>query len=89
MDTLRDLGAVTDLFSHFVDAEGRPVSQELEHRTIAVTLDVVRKAKRTLAIGSGPAKARPLVVCMRCGIAKSLIVDEVTARLILETAASE
>ncbi len=89
MDTLRDLGAVTDLFSHFVDAEGRPVSQELEHRTIAVTLDAVRKAKRTLAIGSGPAKARPLVVCMRCGIAKSLIVDEVTARLILETAASE
>ncbi|MDY2669858.1 sugar-binding domain-containing protein [Schaalia hyovaginalis] len=88
MDRLRGLGAVTDLFSHFVDAEGRPVSAELEHRTIAVTLDAVKRAKRTLAIGWGPSKARPLVVCMRSGLAKSIIIDEDTARLILELGAS-
>lgn len=88
MDKLRALGAVTDLFSHFVNAHGEPVSAELEHRTIAVPLDSVRNAKRTLAIGWGSAKALPLLVCMRSGLAKSVIIDADTARLVLETAAS-
>ena len=86
MEELRGLGAVTDLFSHFVDAQGRPVSEDFERRTIAVRLSAVRGAKKTVAIGWGPLKAEPLAVCMRSGLAKTLIVDEDTARGILEQA---
>ncbi|WP_076464159.1 sugar-binding transcriptional regulator [Actinomyces mediterranea] len=80
---LRSMGAVTDVFSHFVDINGEPVSAELEARTIAVPLDAIRAAKRCVAIGWGGAKALPLYASLRGRIAKGLIIDEEAALVIL------
>ena len=86
MQRMRELGAVTDLFSHVVDVDGNAISPELEKRTIAVSLDAVRTSKRSLAIGWGEAKALPLVVSLRIGIANALIVDEKGALAMLREA---
>lgn len=84
LERLRSLGAVTDVFSHFVDVNGKPVSSELENRTIATPLDAVRSAKHSLAIGWGDAKVLPLLVSLRSGLAHSLIVCEDLAQAILD-----
>ncbi|QPK80889.1 sugar-binding protein [Schaalia sp. ZJ405] len=83
MDKLRNMGAATDLFSHFVDREGNPVSQELEARTIGVSLDAVRRAKRKMLVGSGPQKVLPMWIALSIGLASIVVADEVTAEAIL------
>ena len=46
----------------------------------------MRTSKRSLAIGWGEAKALPLVVSLRIGIANALIVDEKGALAMLREA---
>lgn len=80
---LQEMGAVTDIFSRFLDCEGNPVSQELEERTIAIPLDTVRNAKMSIAVASGTKKAVPLAVALRSGLAAVAIVDEELAQAVL------
>lgn len=84
MARLKAMGAVTDLFSHFVDAQGQIVSKELEMRTIAVPLHAVQEAKHSVAVGSGAAKALPLRVSLSAGYANVVITDATTAEMIVD-----
>lgn len=84
MERLRSMGAVTDIFSHFLDEDGNPVSKELEARTIAVSLDDIRRSKMLLLVASGPAKVRPTRVAVRSGLAHVVITDGDTAQGILD-----
>lgn len=83
MERLRAMGAVTDIFSRFLDMSGEPVSQELEERTIAIPLDAVRQAKRSVAVASSPVKAVPMLVALRSRLATAAVVDEELAKEIL------
>ena len=70
--------------SRALDCEGNPVSQELEERTIAISLDSVRKAKISIAVASGVAKAVPLYVALKSKLASVAIIDEELAEAVLE-----
>ncbi|MDO4258540.1 MAG: sugar-binding domain-containing protein [Actinomycetaceae bacterium] len=85
MAKLSAMGAVTDLFSHFVDAYGQVVSKELEARTIAISLDSVKRAKARMVVASGEAKILPLKVVLAGGYANIVVTDEVTARAVLDS----
>ncbi|GAE76417.1 hypothetical protein JCM18918_2209 [Cutibacterium acnes JCM 18918] len=54
IDQLRSKGASADIMSHYVDAHGRVVDEELDARTISVDLDgvKVRDDGATVAPGS-------------------------------------
>ena len=78
------MGAVTDIFSRFLDCDGNPVSHELEERTIAISLDSVRKAKMSIAVAAGAVKAVPLYVALKSKLASVAIIDEVLAEAVLE-----
>lgn len=84
LSRLQEMGAVTDIFSHFLDCEGNPVSHELEERTIAISLDSVRKAKMSIAVAAGAVKAVPLYVALKSKLASVAIIDEVLAEAVLE-----
>ena len=84
LSRLQEMGAVTDIFSHFLDCEGNPVSHELEERTIAISLDSVRKAKMSIAVAAGTVKAVPLYVALKSKLASVAIIDEVLAEAVLE-----
>ena len=60
------------------------MSQELEERTIAISLDSVRKAKISIAVASGVAKAVPLYVALKSKLASVAIIDEELAEAVLE-----
>lgn len=83
MERLRAMGAVTDIFSRFLDMSGEPVFQELEERTIAIPLDAVRQAKRSVAVASSLVKAVPMLVALRSRLATAAVVDEELAKEIL------
>ena len=84
LSRLQEMGAVTDIFSRFLDCEGNPVSHELEERTIAISLDSVRKAKMSIAVAAGAVKAVPLYVALKSKLASVAIIDEVLAEAVLE-----
>lgn len=84
LSRLQEMGAVTDIFSRFLDREGNPVSHELEERTIAISLDSVRKAKMSIAVAAGAVKAVPLYVALKSKLASVAIIDEVLAEAVLE-----
>lgn len=83
IESLRTNGAVGDILSHFVDAQGDPISLELEARTISVPLDVLRKSKHTVAIVDTADKAPALLAAIRAGYAATVITDSETAQALL------
>ncbi len=87
MEEIKGLGAVMDLFTHFIDAEGRPVSAELEDRCIGIELEALARAKRSVVVGAGSGKADPIRYCLAGGFANVVVTDSATAQGVLEGAA--
>ena len=81
---LQSRGCVTDLFSHFIGADGKPVDTSWEARTVAISLDAVRRAKNTSLVASGDEKVDPVGVSVCNGYAKVLVTDSRTAEQVLE-----
>ena len=62
----------------------KAVDSQLDARTVGVSLDRLRGAKRAIFVTAGPAKhdiARTVVTSGLCGV---LVTDETTARALLE-----
>lgn len=89
IDKVRKAGAVGEILSHFVDANGEPLSPELERRTIALPLNKLASAKHTVAVAGEPAKAPALVAAARAGLANVLIIDTPTAEQVLAITSKE
>lgn len=83
---LADKGAVGDVVSRFVDAEGNIVSEELDGRTLGLTLDDLRKADHSIAVVAGEAKHGVCRAVVGSGVCNVLVTDERTARRLLEAA---
>ncbi|MBQ3358979.1 MULTISPECIES: sugar-binding transcriptional regulator [Microbacterium] len=84
VDELARRGAVGDVLGRYVDAEGNIVDAQLDARTVGVSLDRLRGAKKAIFVTAGPAKhdiARTVVTSGLCGV---LVTDETTARALLE-----
>lgn len=83
IDTIRRRGAVGDILSHFVDANGKPISTQLERRTIAYPLHMLARAHLSIAVAGDPAKAPAMIAAARANLAKVFIIDTTTAENIL------
>ena len=89
INRIRDMGAVGDILSHFVDADGEPIAAELERRTIALPLSQLASAKHKVAVAGEPAKAQALVAAARAGLADLIIIDTPTAERVLAITSKE
>lgn len=89
IERTRAMGAVGDILSHFVDANGEPISAELERRTIALPLSRLATAKHKVAVAGEPAKAEVLVAGARAGLADVIIIDIPTAERVLALISKE
>lgn len=83
IDAIRTAGAVGDILSHFVDANGRLVSRELDKRTIAVPLSALREAKHSVAVIDTADKAPALLAAIRAELVATVITDSATANALL------
>ena len=77
-------GAVGDVVGRYIDADGNIVDNELDGRTVGVSLEQLRSATVAIAVISGELKhaiARAVVASSLCSV---FITDEATARAVLD-----
>jgi lsr operon transcriptional repressor len=82
--TLRKAGAVGDLLGHFMDENGEPIDHPLNRRTVAITLDDLRKIDQVVLVSGGAKKFHVTQAALRAGYAHVLVTDEDTARRLCE-----
>ncbi|MDQ7829094.1 MAG: sugar-binding transcriptional regulator [Armatimonadota bacterium] len=81
---LRRRGAVGDVCTRFFTAEGRPAAPELEARTVAVTLEELRRLTTVVAVAAGTEKARAIAGAVRGGLVDVVVTDHRTAAAVVE-----
>ncbi|WP_213777149.1 sugar-binding transcriptional regulator [Caballeronia sp. dw_276] len=78
--TLEKAGAVGDMLGHFMDADGEAIDHPLNRRTVAITLDDLRKIKRVVLVSGGAKKFVVTRAALRGRYPSVLVTDEETAR---------
>ncbi len=86
MDELRAKGAVGDVMGRFFDLQGRPVPTEMNERIMALSLDDLTGIKPVIAVAGSSEKVEAILGAVRGHYIDVLIVDERTARAVLEMA---
>ena len=77
-------GAVGVISGRFFDAQGRPVLGESDERMLGLTLEEISRVPKRLTVAGGPEKAEAILGALRGGYITDLVMDERTARLLLE-----
>lgn len=83
MLNLSENGAVGDICSHFIDINGNICSKELDERTIAVPLEVIKQKEYRIGVAIGQSKVDSICGALRGGLVNVLITNEFTAKLVL------
>jgi lsr operon transcriptional repressor len=81
---LRAAGAVGDMLGHFVDADGAPIDHSLNRRTVAISLDDLRRIQRVLLVSGGENKFVVTRAALRGRYPSVLVTDENTALRLCE-----
>lgn len=82
---LHGLGVVGDLAGHFFHADGS-FADTLSSRTLAISIDELRKARQVIGIAAGTSKAAPVLGALRTGLLHMLITDRPTAEAVVRLA---
>lgn len=83
---LTQAGAIGDVVGRFLDTDGNSVSNALEGRTIGIELEVLRAIPDRILAAAGHHKVEIIVAALKRGLANTLITDDVTAPLLLDSA---
>ncbi|MCC5973397.1 MAG: transcriptional regulator [Rubellimicrobium sp.] len=78
------VAAAGDVIRHYFDADGGILSWEGSDRLIAVSPAQLRKARLSIALASGEAKAASIIGAARAGLVSALVTDVRTAEAILD-----
>ncbi|WP_244850437.1 MULTISPECIES: sugar-binding transcriptional regulator [unclassified Caballeronia] len=78
--TLEKAGAVGDMLGHFMDEDGELIDHPLNRRTVAITLDDLRKIRRVVLVSGGAKKFHVTRAALRGRYPSVLVTDEDTAR---------
>lgn len=84
-ERLKQQGAVGDILSRYIDAEGKIVDPELDARTIGISLESCRGRMLSIGVAAGAAKREAILSCLRARYVNVLITDETTAVSLLES----
>ena len=83
MAELHAAGAVGDVMCRFIDAEGREIDHPLRERVMALGLDALRGAGRTILASGGAHRAEAIRAAAACLHCDTLVTDEAAAEAIL------
>lgn len=84
VEKLKKGHAVGEICSQYFNIDGEIVSTDLSERTIALELAALKKIPRVLAVATGTHKAKAILGALRGGYVGVMIMDDLTARLVLE-----
>lgn len=81
---LKERGAVGDILSRYIDADGRIIDPDLDARTVALDLRFAAERELSIGICAGLSKRAVALACLRAGYLSALVTDEETALFLLE-----
>ena len=82
---LAKAGAIGDVLGYFMDENGNSVSDEVEDRTVGMSLDQVKQVPEKIMAAAGPHKVNIIKAACKRDLVDTLVTDDVTAKLILNT----
>lgn len=83
-EELQKTGAVGDICSRYFDIYGKVVDQNLNSRTVGVSLDTLKDKEYSIGVAVGDHKAKAILGALKGGYINTLYTDEKTARTILD-----
>ncbi len=83
MQDVKRAGAVGEVCMRYIDADGNPVSSELDELTIGVTLEQLARAGRRWAVVGGKRKHVAIRAMLSGGWVDVLVTDDDTARFLV------
>lgn len=83
IESLVRAGAVGDVLGRYINDAGQVVDQELDDRTIGLTLEELKSAERTILVISGEEKSRIADAVVTNGLCNVIISNEKIARYLL------
>ncbi|WP_342000579.1 sugar-binding transcriptional regulator [Microbacterium sp. LWH7-1.2] len=84
IDRLVAAGAVGDVVGRYIAADGRIADDELDARTVGVSLDDLRRADVAIAAIAGTSKRAIAAAVVASGLCTVLVTDESTAQHLLD-----
>lgn len=84
IDRLVEAGAVGDVVGRYISADGRVVDEELDSRTVGLSLEDLRRADLAIAAITGESKRAVASAVVSSGLCTVLVTDESTARHLLD-----
>ncbi len=81
---LESLGACGDVLAHYITTTGEIAYNDIDRRTVGLSLDDVKNANCAIAVAAGPAKVPVVGAALLSGLCTVLITDEPTAAAVLE-----
>ncbi|MBC6439528.1 MAG: sugar-binding transcriptional regulator [Rhodospirillales bacterium] len=81
--SLRQSGAAAEILGQFIDENGAKIATPLDGRTMALDLCDL-KGRDVVAVAGGNGKVSAIRAALRSGILTGLIIDEATARILVE-----
>ena len=84
IESLRAKGAVGDVISRFIDADGHVADTALDDRTMGIELERLGTRERAIGIAAGSAKAAVARAAITGGHVNTLVVDDLLAAALLE-----
>lgn len=82
---IMELGAVGDIAGRCFNIEGDQVSEQVNERTIGLTIEDIKSKQVRIGIGVGQKKARAIIGALRGKIINRIFTDEVTAKEVIMT----
>ncbi|MBN2414892.1 sugar-binding transcriptional regulator [bacterium] len=83
VQALRAAGAVGDICTHLVTADGSVCSPALEERTLGIGLDDLKEKRYSIAVAGGSEKGEIILAGLRGGYFNVLVTDDSTAAVLL------
>lgn len=88
MARLREQGAVGDVLGNYVDLQGNLIASPHRDRLIALSVEDLSRIQTVVAVVSDPAKHLAILGALRAHVIDVLVVDEDTARAVLDAGGS-
>jgi len=84
LKSVLEKGAVGSICCRFYDSEGNICDDQLDSRTVGVSLEQIKASKNVITCAVGENKAGALLAALRAGFIDILVVDFITASCILD-----
>ena len=76
--------AIGEVCCRVFDRKGKPVYQDLQERTVAITLEKLKQIPKTVSLAYGERKAGAILSVIKAGYINHLVTDEATILKMLE-----